>query len=234
MNSDQVTNLLTIILCIMLGVLFFLSVIYIVLKIKENKIKHKREENISLDQNKTKTKEEKATTVQYSKQSIFSFMKFDKIEDDMIIRKNGTKYLMVIECQGINYDLMSAIEKNSVEQGFLQFLNTLKHPIQIYTQTRTVNLGSSIQKYKERLKVIENRLVSKQMEYNSKANSNQYTPEQLMKEKLDVVRERNLYEYGKDIISNTEKMNLNKNILRRHYYIIIAHTPEEVDRKSVV
>ena len=82
MNSDQVTNLLTIILCIMLGVLFFLSVIYIVLKIKENKIKHKREENISLDQNKTKTKEEKATTVQYSKQSIFSFMKFDKIEED--------------------------------------------------------------------------------------------------------------------------------------------------------
>lgn len=233
MNSDQVTNLLTIILCIMLGVLFFLSVIYIVLKIKENKIKHKREENISLDQNKTKTKEEKATTVQYSKQSIFSFMKFDKIEDDMIIRKNGTKYLMVIECQGINYDLMSAIEKNSVEQGFLQFLNTLKHPIQIYTQTRTVNLGSSIQKYKERLKVIENRLVSKQMEYNSKANSNQYTPEQLMKEKLDVVRERNLYEYGKDIISNTEKMNLNKNILRRHYYIIIAHTPEEVNNPDI-
>lgn len=178
------------------------------------------------------TKNEKGT-IQYNKQSIFSFMKFDKIEDDMIITKKGTKYIMVIECQGINYDLMSGIEKNSIEQGFLQFLNTLKHPIQIYTQTRTVNLGSSISKYKERLKTVENRLVSKQMEYNTKANSKQYTEEQLSKEKLEVIKERNLYEYGKDIINNTEKMNLNKNILRRHYYIIVSHIPEEINDPNI-
>lgn len=232
MSNDQVTNLLTIILFIMIGVLFFLFAIYIVLKIQESKNKHKREEKLSFTSQKEKEDTEK-TSIQYNKQSIFSFMKFDKIEDDMIIRKNGTKFLMVIECQGINYDLMSGIEKNSVEQGFLQFLNTLKHPIQIYTQTRTVNLGSSIEKYKERLRVIENRLISKQMEYNSKANSKQYTEEQLMKEKMDVIRERNLYEYGKDIINNTERMNLNKNILRRHYYIIIAHTPEEVSNPNI-
>ena len=160
-------------------------------------------------------------------------MKFDQIEDDMIIRKNGTKYLMVIECQGINYDLMSGLEKNSVEQGFLQYLNTLKHPIQIYTQTRTVNLGNSIQNYKQRLKNIENRLVNKQLEYKAKVNSNQYTEEQLIKERLEVVREQNLYEYGKDIINNTERMNLNQNILRRHYYIIISHTPEEVNNSNI-
>lgn len=232
MNNDQVTNLLTTILLIMIGVLFFLSVIYIVLKVKESKRKHKSEETIASTSSKENANTEKGT-IQYSKQSIFSFMKFDKIEDDMIIRKNGTKFLMVIECQGINYDLMSGIEKNSVEQGFLQFLNTLKHPIQIYTQTRTVNLGSSIAKYKERLKVIEDRLVGKQLEYNSKANSKQYTEEQLMKERLDVVRERNLYEYGKDIINNTERMNLNKNILRRHYYIIISYIPEEINNPDI-
>ncbi|MCI8470623.1 MAG: hypothetical protein HFJ35_03935 [Clostridia bacterium] len=232
MNNDQVTNLLTTILLIMIGVLFFLSVIYIVLKVRESKRKHRSEESITNNSSKENSNAEKGT-IQYSKQSIFSFMKFDKIEDDMIIRKNGTKFLMVIECQGINYDLMSGMEKNSVEQGFLQFLNTLKHPIQIYTQTRTVNLGSSIEKYKERLKLIENRLVSKQLEYNSKANSKQYTEEQLMKERVDVVRERNLYEYGKDIINNTERMNLNKNILRRHYYIVISYIPEEVSNPDI-
>ena len=234
MNNNQITNLLKIILFVMIGVLFLLFVIYIVLKIKKKQKKQEREKEIIGSNSK---KEQVTTlekgTIQYSKQSIFSFMKFDKIEDDMIIRKNGTKYLMVVECQGINYDLMSGMEKNSVEQGFLQFLNTLRHPIQIYTQTRTVNLGSSIEKYKERLKVIESRLVSKQLEYNTKANSGQFSAEEINKEKLELVRERNLYEYGRDIISNTERMNLNRNILRRHYYIIIAHTPEEINNPNI-
>lgn len=233
MSSNQITNLLTIILCVMIGILFLLSVIYIVLKLRETKTKKRRREDvIGSDGDKSEESAEK-TAIQYSKQSIFSFMKFDKIEDDMIIRKNGTKYLMVIECQGINYDLMSGLEKNSVEQGFLQFLNTLKHPIQIYTQSRTVNLGASIEAYKQRLKTIEDRLVSKQLEYTAKVNSKQYTEADLRQEKLDLVRERNLYEYGKDIISSTERMNLNKNILRRHYYIIISDTPEEVANPNI-
>ena len=48
---------------------------------------------------------------------------FEKVEDNMIIQKKG-KYLMVLECQGINYDLMSEMEMASVEQGFIEFLNT--------------------------------------------------------------------------------------------------------------
>ncbi len=232
MNSNQMTNLLMIILFVMIGVLVLLSVIYIVLKAKEKKRKVAREDSFSNSTRQEEISSEK-TAIEYSKKSIFSFMQFDKIEDSMIIRKNGTKYLMVIECPGINYDLMSSIEKNSIEQGFLQFLNTLKHPIQIYTQTRTVNLGSSLETYKSRLKNIEDRLVAKQMEYNSKVSSRQYTQEQLAQERIEVLRERNLYEYGKDIISNTERMNLNKNILRKHYYIIIAYTPEEVTNSNI-
>ena len=229
MSNDQVTNLLTIILLIMMGVLFLLVVIYIILKLQEKKRKSK---DVQKDNLETSAKQTSKDTVEYNKQSIFSFMKFDRIQDDMIVRQNGTKFIMVIECQGINYDLMSGLEKNSIEQGFIQFLNTLRHPIQIYTQTRTVNLGSSISKYKERLKEIENRLVSKQLDYNAKANSGRYTEAELSKDRIEVLKERNLYEYGKDIINNTERMNLNKNILRRHYYIVISYTPEEVNSQS--
>ena len=230
MNNDQVTNLLTMILAIMIGILFLLLVIYIVLRLKDKNREAKR--NDKQVENKAENSQSKEQVL-YNKQSIFSFMKFDKIEDDMIIRKNGTKFVMVIECQGINYDLMSGVEKTSIEQGFLQFLNTLRHPIQIYTQTRTVNLGNSIVKYKERLKDIENRLVSKQLEYNSKANSSQYNDKELAKQRMEVVRERNLYEYGRDIINSTERMNLNKNILRRHYYIVISYVPEETNNQNL-
>ena len=232
MSNDQITSLLTTVLAIMIGLLVFLLVIYMILKIGENKRKKRIQED-TISNRKEKEAIPGKSQVEYSKQSIFSFMQFDKIEDDMIVKKNGTKYVMVIECQGINYDLMSNIEKNSIEQGFLQFLNTLKHPIQIYTQSRTVNLGASIEQYKQKLKVVEDRLVKKQMEYNAKVNSRQYSEEQLRKEKIEVLKEKNLYEYGKDIINNTARMNLNKNILRRHYYIIISYIPEEINNQNI-
>lgn len=227
MNNDQVTNLLTIILVVMLGVLFLLVVVYLILKMKDRNRKHDNKK-----MQKAQQQVSQANQVAYNKQSVFSFMRFDKIQDDMIVRQNGTKFIMVIECQGINYDLMSGIEKTSVEQGFIQFLNTLRHPIQIYTQTRTVNLGGSIEKYKDRLKEIENRLVAKQLDYNAKVNSDEYSQAEINKARMEVVRERNLYEYGRDIINNTERMNLNKNILRRHYYIVISYVPEEINNQS--
>ena len=227
MSNDEITNLLTVILIAMIVILFILVVVYLVLRIKTNK-PQKREEKTKLDSKQT-SKQSEITT--YNKQSIFSFMKFDKIEDNMIVRRNGNKFLMVIECQGINYDLMSGLEKNSVEQGFLQFLNTLRYPIQIYVQTRTVNLESGIIKYKERVKEIQDRLIKKQMELNRKESLG-YALQDINKARLDVTRERNLYEYGIDIINNTEKMSLNKNILRKHYYVIIDYVPEEINTNS--
>ena len=230
MNNDQLINLFTILLFIMIGILAVLCIIFIVLKLKSNQ---KQKQN----KNKTKIKEKsgtdknskKETTTIYNKQSIFKFMEFDKIEDNMIIQKDGKRFLMVIECQGINYDLMSGLEKNSVEQGFLQFLNTLRYPIQIYVQTRTVNLSSSIDKYKERVDAVSKDLVNKQMQYNQKLRSGLYDQKELDKEKYEIVRQKNLYEYGVDIINNTERMSLNRNILSKHYYIIIPCYPEEVN-----
>ena len=65
------------------------------------------------------------------------------------------------------------------------------------------------------------------MEYNQKVRSGQYSDEELAKEKYELARQKNLYEYGIDIVNNTEKMSLNKNILSKHYYIIISYYSEE-------
>lgn len=226
MNNDQLINLFTILLFIMIGILAVLCIIFIVLKLKSNQ---KQNKNKIKEKSGTDKNSKKETTTIYNKQSIFKFMEFDKIEDNMIIQKDGKRFLMVIECQGINYDLMSGLEKNSVEQGFLQFLNTLRYPIQIYVQTRTVNLSSSIDKYKERVDAVSKDLVNKQMQYNQKVRSGLYDQKELDKEKYEIVRQKNLYEYGVDIINNTERMSLNRNILSKHYYIIIPCYPEEVN-----
>ena len=225
MESNQLINMLTILLGIMIGILCILCVVFLALKIKSRE--HKEKKVIKQQEENIKLKAKTLTTQKYTKESIFKFMEFDKIDDNMILQKGGKRFLMVIECQGVNYDLMSGLEKNSVEQGFLQFLNTLRYPIQIYVQTRTVNLGSSINTYKERVDTISKEYAAKQMEYNQKLRSGQFTESDLNKEKYELIRQRNLYEYGVDIIRNTERMSLNKNILSKHYYIIIPYYPEE-------
>ncbi len=224
MNNNQMMNLLTILLGIMISILFILCIIFVVLKLKSSKPKNKNKKE---EKNVVKKGTGTTTPQSYTKQSIFKFMEFDKIDDNMIVQKDGKRFLMVIECQGINYDLMSGLEKNSVEQGFLQFLNTLRYPIQIYVQTRTVNLSSSINTYKEKIDEISKQYATKKMEYNQKVRSGQYTEQELAKEKFELERQRNLYEYGIDIVTNTERMSLNKNILSKHYYVIIPYYPEE-------
>ena len=217
-NSDLVT-LLICIFAVMVIMVIVLLCIYMWIKFNE-----KKEEKKEIIGKKSEPKEVKK---EFNKQSIFKFMEFDNIRDNMIIQKDGKRFLMIIECQGINFDLMSGLEKNSVEQGFLQFLNTLRNPIQIYIQTRTVNLAGSIDTYKNKIDSIERKYRQMQMEYTKNVNSRQYTEEQLNKEKFELIRQQNLYEYGKDIINNTERMSLNKNILSKHYYIVISHYVEE-------
>ena len=222
MNDNQVITLLTCTLIGMIVLLIVLVCIYIWIKIKS-----KKEEELSKGKISINKKEQAEIKKEYNKQSIFKFMEFDSIRDNMIVQKDGKRFLMIIECQGINFDLMSGLEKNSVEQGFLQFLNTLRSPIQIYVQTRTVNLDGSINSYKDRINSISKQYRDKQIEYRNKVNSGRYTQEQLNREKYELTRQKNLYEYSVDIVNNTERLSLNKNILSKHYYIIVPHYVEE-------
>ena len=221
MSNDKIANLLIIVLGVMLCILVILVLTFIFLKVRS-----KRKEKSSSEKD---AKVDDKTKIQglYNMQSIFKFMEFDKIEDNMIVQKNGNIYIMIIKCQCINYDLMSGVEKNSVEQGFIQYLNTLRYPIQIYVQTRTVDLTGSISEYKQKVQELNNNLAQKEFDYNQKERSGQYSKMQLAKERYEVVKARNLYEYGLDIVNNTERMSLNRNILSKQYYVIISFYPEE-------
>lgn len=226
MSNNQVATMLVMVLGVMLFVLMALVCIWIFLKFRAKTQKEEKAKvATSSDGSKKKTKVQEL----YNAQSIFDFMEFEKIEDNMIVQKKGKKFLMVVKCQGINYDLMSGVEKTSVEQGFIQYLNTLRYPIQIYVQTRTVDLTGSINTYKQKVKDLGDRLSQKEFEYNQKVRSGKYDKAKLDKEKFEVVKARNLYEYGMDIVANTERMSLNKNILSKQYYIIMSYYPEEAN-----
>ena len=169
-DANALSGILSVVLGVFIFILMILVVILVVIKFRDmsrnNEIK-KRNDDTENNNGKKKESNKPATEyMQYNKQSIYDFMEFDKVEDNMIVQKNGRRYLMVVECQGINYDLMSKVEKVGVEEGFQQFLNTLRHPIQIYIQTRTINLEGSISKYRTKVKEVEDKYNKMQFQYN--------------------------------------------------------------------
>lgn len=230
MSNDELSQILVAVLGIMIFIFFILVAIFIVLKIREKQQNQRTKDILEESETKNKKAEKKQARIvdsSYTKQSIMDFMEFDKIEDNMIVQKKGRRYLMVVECQGINYDLMSKAEKIGVEEGFQQFLNTLRHPIQIYIQTRTVNLENSISTYKDKIKEIENDYNQMLFRYNQMRNAGTYDRTELDKAFYELTKRKNLLEYGKDILANTEKMSLNKSILNKKYYVIIPYFAEE-------
>lgn len=233
MNSDTTTQLIQMLVYILIPIViavFGLIGFLVYLFFKEKSQKNSEETN-----SPTKSSTSSNAT---NKQSIFNFMEFDTVTDNMIVQKNGSKYLMVVECQGINYDLMSGVEKTSVEEGFVQFLNTLRYPIQIYIQTRSINLESSLVVYREKVKEVEMKLNNMQARYTQMRESGEYSQEQLKQAFYELTKQSNLYEYGKSVLQDTERMSLNKNILNKKYYIIIPFfsaeaSGENLDKKEI-
>lgn len=236
MNSDTTTQLIQMLVYILIPIViavFGLIGFLVYLFFKEKSQKNNDDTN-----NTSKSSTNSLSNNASNKQSIFNFMEFDTVTDNMIVQKNGSKYLMVVECQGINYDLMSGVEKTSVEEGFVQFLNTLRYPIQIYIQTRSINLESSLVVYRGKVKEVEMKLNNMQARYTQMRESGEYSQEQLKQAFYELTKQSNLYEYGKSVLQDTERMSLNKNILNKKYYIIIPFfsaeaSGENLDKKEI-
>ena len=134
MDTIQILNLLLIVILVLILLLGLVAVLLIY------KMRKKQEpQSATTQEKKEQPKPNLITRDGKVIDSIYEFMEFDEIQDNMIVRKNGKQYVMVLKCKGINYDLLSEDEKNAVESGFIEFLNTLRYPIQLYVQTRTLN-----------------------------------------------------------------------------------------------
>lgn len=221
MSNDNLVQLLILVAGVICILVIILILAWVAIRMKE-----KREEREKNKQEYEATHVKKSQII-YTPESILDFMDFEKIEDNMIVQKKG-KFLMVVECQGINFDLMSEMEKVSVEQGFITFLNTLRHPVQLYVQTRTINLERSIGGYKSRLADIQKKYIALQEEYDKLMEDKTSAITQIEKVKYEVVKQRNLMEYTEDIIRDIERQSLNRSILSKRYYVVVPCYQSEV------
>ena len=215
----DVITILEIILAILVFLIVCLFAIYFLVYYTNKRKEEEPEEEEIEDENL-------GTFRGLSKESIYKFMEFDEIKDNMIIRKNRTQYVMVIQCQGVNYDLMSEEEKVAVEEGFVQFLNTLRFPIQLYVQTRSLNLKDIIDEYKVKVSAIATDIEKLNSRIaNAKAKGNEKLRQRLEFEKL---RKSRVLDYGINISDYVARMSLNKNILQQKNYVIVSYYSSEI------
>ena len=157
---------------------------------------------------------------------------FDTICNDMIVGKNSSSYSMVLQCRGINFDLMSDDEKTIVEQNFYNFIKSITYPIQIHIQTRFLDLNRNFSSYLEKQKNFENEikeLIEKFKSLNQNPKINQTLISETAKE---ILKKQKLYNYAKDLEYQVEKMSKNSFMLQSNYYIIINFNIHEHDIQS--
>ena len=73
---------------------------------------------------------------------------FSEMRENMIIMSDGS-FRAVVECQSINFDLMSAREREGVEFSYQNFLNSLYFPVQILIRSRRVDIGPYLDRLAE-------------------------------------------------------------------------------------
>lgn len=207
-------------------VLLGMGIFFLVDKSKKSKANNKTTAKVTEDKPAMSgvKKPEKAV----EQKDMSGFIKFDKIANDMIYQNNGQRYTMVIQCKGINYNLMSEIEQMAVEEGFIMFLNTLKFPIQLYVQTRSVDLSGNVRQYKERVKQFVDKQNEVSAKYNEVEEDVDSTQEEIDFMKKEKVKYTNIAEYVSDITRYVERMALNKYMLQRNFYVVCSYNKSEL------
>jgi hypothetical protein cdiviTM7_00582 len=206
-----------------------LIVVFIIIKMRL-KEKQRIEENSSKiigEKNNNQAKKTNLITRDGKEiDSIYKFMEFDSITDNMIIRKNREQFIMVIECKGINYDLLSNDEKSAVELGFISFLNTIRTPIQLYVQTRKLDMSNLLNSYSRRTDAMleEVRKIDAQIQL-AKQNGND---ELVKKLSFDRKRKMNIVEYSESIEEYTNKINDSQYMLQQKTYIVVSYYASEI------
>jgi hypothetical protein cdiviTM7_00582 len=211
-----------------MGLLSLLVVFIIIrMRIKENERTDENSSKIIGGQSNNQVKKTNLITRDGKEiDSIYQFMEFDSITDNMIIRKNREQFVMVIECKGINYDLLSNDEKSAVELGFIAFLNTIRTPIQLYVQTRKLDMSNLLSSYSRRTEAMLDEIskIDAQIQL-ARQKGNEELLNKLM---FDRKRKINIVEYSESIEEYTNKINDSQYMLQQKTYIVVSYYANEI------
>ena len=121
-----------------------------------NKI-NPNQQDPNLNQNQTNS------TAPSNPASTQNSLEIAEIREGMVIMHDGS-FRAVVACKSINFDLMSAREREGVEYSYQSFLNALTFPIQILVRSQRVDIEPYLNKLSDILRDQDNMLLSDLME----------------------------------------------------------------------
>ncbi|MEG0072931.1 MAG: hypothetical protein RR922_00835 [Clostridia bacterium] len=222
MNFELITIL---VLVLSVGGFIFLMVTD---KQSAKKAANKKNPNMP-ESNEPKKKAKPPELVNLSK-----FVEFDRILDNMIVQNSDGRYTMIIQCKGINYDLMSEIEQLKVEKGFVDCMELIDYPIQIYVQSRTIELKENLEMYKNKVESLRIKCEDAEREYQVLMQSMEIDSKKIYDAQMKIQQTNNMYQYADDITRYTEKVTFNKRMLQRKFYIIFSFDKSEIPQDEKV
>lgn len=101
----------------------------------------------------------KATSKEESPTSTQNSLQISEIRDGMLVLRDGS-FRAVVACKSINFDLMSANEREGVEYSFQNFLNSLYFDIQILIRSQRVDIGPYLDKLADLRRSQDNMLLN--------------------------------------------------------------------------
>lgn len=120
-----------------------------------------------------------------------------EIRDNTVIMKDGTLRAALL-VSSINFALKSEEEQNAIIQAYVQFLNSVTHPLQIIVQSRKLDIDRYLDNLKDLEKQQTNELLKAQM-----ADYRNYVKELL--EMAEIMTKKFYIAVPYDAKSNTKK-----------------------------
>jgi len=157
-----------------------------------------------------------------------NLLDFDKIHNGMIILNSGKAFSMLLQCRGINFDLMSDEEKIEVNKNFISFFNKILYPIQIHTQTRVLNFHSGFKSYQQRHTNLAAELKGLVLKFNDLRSNHPENTSQISILAKKILSKQRLLEYVKYFIDEIKAITSNAFIIQSNYYLVVSCTAEEL------
>lgn len=160
-------------------------------------------------------------------------LEFDNIEicneDQAMVKVTDNEYIAYLEVGGVSFNLLSEEEKLQLENNFGNLLNGIDFDFQIFVQARTLALDRYVNRYKEKVEKIADKL--RVLEDKLDRVTDEDEKEKITKEYLKV---SNQLEYGENLLNDFINNNIYSNLLERKFFIVLKyfHNPEEYNDLS--
>lgn len=212
---------------ILTGVIILALVFVFVFDGDKNKLLKTRKNNdLKTDKNNEKNLANKLKKSSQDNMKFKSTKSLGGYDSPALIIKEKDVYVGAVEIYGVNYNLLSTMEKLVLEEVFQKMLNGLDYPIQIYIQSRKINLDSYNSLYRKRIDELKDGLKKEENRFLKQRESSAELAE-LENTNNNIKRLANQIQYGESVIEFINRFASSDDILDKKYFITTPYYYDE-------